>query len=563
MLEVFKLEAAKQISALSGISSETLIPMLEAPKNPENGDMAIAIPRLKLKGNPVQLAKEFAEKIQKNEFIVGATNAGPFLNLRISKTLQRDLLLKSVFEQGSTYGKCEIGQGKKVIVEFSSPNIAKPFHAGHLRSTIIGNFIANVHAANGYETITMNYLGDWGKQYGLLALGFGKYGSEDELLKDPIKHLFDIYVKINVDAESDATIHDQARSYFKRMEDGDAEVLSLWSRFRDLSIEKYKQIYARLNINFDVYSGESQVNEYMEKAYEMLEQKGLIEDSQGAKIIDLEKYKLGKVVVKKSDGTTLYITRDIGAALQRYETYKFDEMYYVVASQQDLHLKQLFKILDLLELGWAKKCYHISFGMVTGMSTRKGNVVFLDDILKEAQETMHSVMLKNENKYAQIEKPEEVADLVGISAVVVQDMSARRIKNYEFNMEQMVSFEGDTGPYLQYAHSRLSSIIRKADRKLDANIDLSTLSEPCALEVVDILAQYPDMVKNLMQGFEPCTVVHYSLKLSRALSACLEQLWVMNQPDHLALPRLVLYTAAKITLGNALRLVGLNPLDRM
>lgn len=347
------------------------------------------------------------------------------------------------------------------------------------------------------------------------------------------------------------------------MEEGDKEVLKLWSHFRDLSIEKYKDTYARLNINFDVYSGESQVDEPMHRAYTMLQEKGLLTESKGAQIIDLEKYKLGKVVVKKTDGTTLYITRDIGAALQRYEKYQFDDMYYIVATQQDLHFKQLFKILELLELDWYKKCHHINFGMVTGMSTRKGNVVFLDDILKEAKDTMHGVMQKNEQKYAQIKNPEEVSDLIGISAVVVQDLSARRIKNYEFNMEQMVSFEGDTGPYLQYAHSRLSSIIRNANREVDPSHSLTTLAEPCAAELVDMISQYPDLVKGLLNGFEPCSVVHYAFALSRSISVCLEQLWVMNQPEEIANPRLVLFTAAKITLGNALKLIGLTPLDRM
>ncbi|KAI9297871.1 arginyl-tRNA synthetase [Neoconidiobolus thromboides FSU 785] len=562
-MDSFKQEIAKQVSEFSGVPVETLLTIFEAPKNPEHGDVALAIPRLRLKGNPAQFAKEYAEKIQSNDYIKSASAAGIFLNIKINRDLLRDLLLKEVVKSGEKYGVNTSGNGKKILVEFSSPNIAKPFHAGHLRSTIIGNFIAKAHTANGYETTTMNYLGDWGKQYGLLALGFGLYGSEEKLEADPIGHLFEVYVKINADAENDDTIHDQARAYFKKIEDGDEEVLKLWSRFRNLSIEKYKQTYARLNINFDVYSGESQVNEYMQRANKLLEEKGLLVESKGAQIIDLEKFKLGKVVVRKSDGTTLYITRDIGAAIQRYETYNFDEMYYIVASQQDLHFKQLFKILELLELDWVKKCHHINYGLVTGMSTRKGNVVFLDDILQEAKDTMHGVMKKNEHKYAQIESPEEVADIIGISAVVVQDLSARRIRNYEFNMSQMVSFEGDTGPYLQYAHSRLSSVIRKANREINLDHPLDTLKEECASELVDMISQYPDIVKGTVAGFEPCSVVHYAFGLSRSISTCLEQLWVMNQPEELANPRLVLFNAAKITLGNAMRLLGLTPLDRM
>ncbi|KAI0244512.1 arginyl-tRNA synthetase [Massospora cicadina] len=567
-LDLFKREAAKQLSALCGKPSESILPLFKRPRNPENGDMAIAIGQLKVEGNPVQLAKEYSEKMLRNEYITKVTSAGSFLNLCFNKEVQRDMLLPSILELGGTYGQNQLGQGKKILVEFSSPNIAKPFHAGHLRSTIIGNFIANVHAANGYQPITMNYLVWYAilvslKFSGLLALGFEKYGSEAKLRDDPIKHLFDVYVKINMEANGDPTIHDQARSYFKNMEDGDEETLKLWSRFRDLSIEKYKEVYARLNIQFDIYSGESKANEYTSLAYKLLEQKGLLKDSQGAKVVDLEPYNLGKVVVKKSDGATLYITRDIGAALQRYDTYKFDKMYYVVSCQQNLHMQQLVKILDLLGLDWAKSCHHINFGLVSGMSTRSGNVVFLDDILKEAKETMHAVMQKNELRYRQVKNPEEVADLIGISAVVVQDLSARRIKNYTFDMEQMISFEGDTGPYLQYTHARLTSILRIANRELDPSIDLSTLTEPCAVEALDVLAHFPDLVKDLMQDFEPSTVVRYALKLSRAVSGCLENLWVLNQPDPVALPRLVLYRAAQITLANSLRLIGLTPLERM
>ncbi|KAG1049101.1 hypothetical protein G6F43_008554 [Rhizopus delemar] len=562
-LDNFKNLIAVQIASLGNLDPVFVYQAIDLPRSLENGDFAIALPRLRLKGNPAAIAKEWANAFVVNDYITEASSAGPFLNFRINKTILTKLTLNMLSQMGEHYGDNKSGNGKTVIVEFSSPNIAKPFHAGHLRSTIIGAFIYNVYKANGWKAISMNYLGDWGKQYGLLAVGFAKYGSEEALLADPIKHLYDVYVQINRDAEAEPTIHDEARSYFKKMEDGDEEALALWRRFRDLSIVKYRDIYGRLNIHFDVYSGESQVAEGMQRAMQMLRERELVEESEGALIIDMEKYKLGKTVVQKKDGTTLYLTRDIGAAMERQEKYKFDKMIYVVASQQDLHLKQLFKTMELMQFDWANKLEHVNFGMVMGMSTRKGTVVFLEDILEEAKETMHEVMRKNETKYAEIDEPERVADEIGISAVKIQDNSARRIKNYDFNMERMCTFEGDTGPYIQYAHARLFSIERRSGIEVNHNADLSLLTEPQAIDLIRTISQYPDLVKSLLNGYEPCNVVTYAFKLSHDISACFENLWVRGAEPAVADARLLMYWSARTTLGNAMRMLGLRPLERM
>jgi len=348
------------------------------------------------------------------------------------------------------------------------------------------------------------------------------------------------------------------------MEDGDEAALKIWSHFRDLSIVKYQEIYARLNIEFDVYSGESQVTDGMNRALQMLHEKNLLTESDGALIIDLNQYKLGICVVQKKDGTTLYITRDIGAAIERYEQYGFDSMYYIVASQQDLHLKQLFKILELLEFEWASKLTHLNFGMVGGMSTRKGTVVFLEDILEETRDSMHEVMKKNEVKYAQIEDPLAVADNIGISAIMVQDASARRIKNYDFDWKRMFSFEGDTGPYLQYAHARLCSIERKTEMEVNPNADLRLLgdSRP-ASDLIAMIARYPQIVRETKRTFEPVSIVGYAMKLSHHVSQALESMYVMGAEKEVAEARLFMYWSARITLGNAMRLVNLKPQERM
>lgn len=415
-----------------------------------------------------------ASKFPASDLIHPPTAVGPHIQffckpLPLAKTvLGRVLTEKAAYGTNGNLGlkdPSDPSKGqKKIIIEFSSPNIAKPFHAGHLRSTIIGGFLANLYTVLGWDVIKMNYLGDWGKQYGLLANGFKYFGNEESLQKDPINHLFEVYVKVNglvseqdgpikalkeqiklkkeksedVTAEEaelaklvDVSEDEKARRYFKSMEDGSPEALALWRRFRDLSIAKYKQTYARLNIDFDVYSGESQVKaESMANALKAMQETGVAEESEGAIIADFTKHgakKLGKAIIVRKDGTPLYLTRDIGAITERDETYKFDKMIYVIAAQQDLHLAQLFKITELTgRKDLADRCEHINFGMVHGMSTRKGTVKFLDDILRDVGDKMHEVMKSNEVKYAQVENPEQVADTLGITAVMVQDMTGKR-----------------------------------------------------------------------------------------------------------------------------------------
>lgn len=502
-------------------------------------------------------------------------------------------MLKMIQNAGEAYGRNDsVGlkdpkdpsQGRqRVIIEFSSPNIAKPFHAGHLRGTIIGGFLSNIYAAVGWDVIRMNYLGDWGKQYGLLAVGYGKYGDEKELQADPIGHLFQVYVKINQDMKAEkeqlaqegkdgdveSKYNNDALKYFKAMEDGDEAALKLWNHFRDLSIEKYKETYKRLNIEFDVYSGESQVTKKsLEEAGQKLKEGGILEESNEAQIINFEHHNakhLAKAVIFRKDGTPLYLTRDVAALRERRDTYNFDKIVYVVASQQDHHLAQLFKIIELMEgKEFSSKCSHLNYGLVSGMSTRKGEVKFLDDILDEAKKTMITVMQKNEAKYVQIEDPEQTADTLGIAAVMVQDMRGKRINGYEFNMERMISFEGDTGPYLQYAHTRVCSVGRKVqiDPSELCKADFSLLEEEKAVAIVRLLAQYPDVLLGAYKVSEPSTIVTYLFRLTHAISASYDILRVHDSEPALRLARMALYDAARQVMHNGMRLLGLTPVDR-
>lgn len=372
---------------------------MDFPNNIKTADFAISVAKLNMfrkdgfkmpPGKPVEVAERWAAETKPSSLILSASADVGYLNILLHPSVTVSAVISAVLKQGPAYGTFDFGKGKTIYCEYSSPNIAKPFHAGHLRSTVIGSFLAKLHKACGYTVISENYLGDWGKQYGLLAVGFAKFGDEKLLKSEPIKHLFEIYVKVNKAAEEDPTIHDEARAYFTRMEKGDPEALKLWREMREMSITEYKKIYARLNVAFDVYGGESMQSEGMVKQLELLESKKLLEvEPKGAKLIDLEKYKLGKVVVVKQDGSTLYITRDIAAAVSRWEKHHFDHQFYVVAKQQDLHFQQLFKTLELMgheEI--SSRCTHINFGMVKGMKTRTGEVVFLTDILDEAQRVM-------------------------------------------------------------------------------------------------------------------------------------------------------------------------------
>lgn len=418
------------------------------------------------------------------------------------------------------------------------------------------------------------------------------FGSEEALEANGIAHLYDIYVKINVLFKPEEDAYKAARkngedvtkletsgllgevkNYFKSMEEGDREKLALWERFRTMSIERYKLNYARLNIVFDEYSGESQVKTTsMDNAEAILKETHVAETNEGATIIDFKKQgapKLEKTVLRNKNGTTNYLLRDVGAAIQRAETFSFDKIIYVVMSQQDVHLAQLFKILDLMGGKYkemSSRMQHVNFGAVKGMSTRRGNVRFLDDILQECATAMHEVMQRNEETYAQIDEPQRVADILGISAVMVQDMSGKRVNDYPFDISRMTSFEGDTGPYLQYAHARLCSIARKAgySREDILGANTSLLREPHAVNLIRVLAQYPDTVQHTLKTLEPATILTYLFRLAHQLFSSYDVLRVVGAAEgpETSLARAALYEAARQVLNNGMRLLGLSPVER-
>ena len=485
-----------------------------------------------------------------------------------------------------------LGQKKKAIVEFSSPNIAKEFHAGHLRSTIIGAFIANLYEDMGWDVVRINYLGDWGKQFGLLAVGWEKYGSEELLQAQPLKHLLDVYVKINAEFKPEETASKKARDeghdtaeieskglfakrnlFFKQMEDGDESALALWKRFRDISIERYIDIYARLGIRFDEYSGESQVKpETVAEVEAVLRERGIYQEDKGSWMIDFPKHgatHLGTAILRGRTGTTTYLLRDVATILDRAKQYSFDQMIYVVSSEQDLYFQRVFKTVELMGLSdLATKLKHVNFGKVMGMSSRLGKVELLSDILDKCGNAMHDVMRTNADKYSQVEDPDAVADTIGITAVMVQDMSGNRINNYPFDIGRMMSFEGDTGPYLQYCHARLSSILRKVNHvdidSAHGNVDFSHLEDSHSAGLLRTMAQYPDATRNALKTLEPSTILTYLFRLTHQLSSSYDVLQVVGAPEgpSATLARAALYENARQVLGNGMRLLGIDPVER-
>ncbi|KAK2768236.1 hypothetical protein FQN54_000088 [Arachnomyces sp. PD_36] len=601
-IDIYRCFIADAIVKLVGCDRDAAFDSIQWTSSIANGDLVIVAPRLKLKGaKPQELAQKIALEFPTTPLVKQPVANGIFVPIYFAGNALSHLVMPYIFDRKRSYGtqlipglkdpESPAAGKKKVIVEFSSPNIAKEFHAGHLRSTIIGSYISNLHESMGWEVIKINYLGDWGKQFGLLAVGWERFGSEELFASNPLRHLLDVYARISALFKPEQEASQQARekgqdtsgiesrglfaernAFFKRMEDGEPEALALWRRFRDVSVERYISTYSRLNIAFDEYSGESTVRtETLQKVERILKEKGLYEENQGSWIIDFRKHgapKLDIAVVRNRMGTTTYLLRDIAAVLERVDKHGFDKMIYVVAAEQDLYFQRLFKTIELMGYtGISASLSHVNFGKVQGMSSRLGTVKLLSDILNECGSAMHEVMRTNEKKYSQVENPDAVADTLGITAVMVQDMSGKRINNYPFDMTRMTSFEGDTGPYLQYSHARLCSIMRKAQISPEdiARADFSLLKEPHAIDILRLMAQYPDVTNRAFEVLEPATILTYLFRLTHQVSSSYDVLKVIGAAEgpEVALARAALYEAARQVIGNGMRLLGFTPVDRM
>ena len=558
--ELIASELAKVIDSLD---QDAILNLLEQPKSSDLGDIAFpafSLAKVERKA-PQAIATEIAEKIDQSAFEkVVAT--GPYVNFFLDKSKISDHVIKSVITAGADYGQQDEGHGQNVTIDLSSPNIAKPFSVGHLRSTVIGDALSNLYRKMGYNTIKINHLGDWGKQFGLLMVAYKKWGSKEAVEANPINELLKLYVRINAEIEHNPELDEEGRKWFKKLEDGDPEATQLWQWFRDESLEEFNRIYKLLDVEFDSLNGEAFYNDKMDEGVQILEDKGLLKESKGASIVDLDDVNLPPAMIKKSDGATLYITRDIATAMYRARTYNFVKNIYAVGQEQSNHFRQLKAVLKKMGFDWSDDMVHVDFGLVTKnrqkLSTRKGNIILLEPTLQEA---ISRAKAQIEEKNPELENKEEVAHAVGVGAVKFYDLKTDRRNGYDFDLEAMVSFEGETGPYVQYAYARIQSILRKANFTPSADATYS-LNDPESWEIIKLLQDFSRIVKRAAENYDPSLIAKYAISLAQAFNKYYAHTRILDEsPEHES--RLALSYSTAVVLKEALRLLGVQAPEKM
>ena len=561
----YKKIVAEQIAKTVGehLSVDEIVSMIEVPKYANQGDLAFPAFTLAkvLRKAPQAIASEIVEAVS-DKHIARAEAMGPYANFFLERSAFADEVLKEVLELGEHYGDWDYGQGRKVVIDMSSPNIAKPMSMGHLRSTVIGNAIANLEKKVGYEPIRINHLGDWGTQFGKLIEAYKLWGSEELVKADPIAELIKLYVRFHEEAELDPTLDDKGRAWFKKLEDGDAEAVRLWEWFRSESLKEFNRVYDLLGVTFDSYNGEAFYNDKMDVVVDMLEDANLLKVDNGATIVDLEKYDLPPALIKKSDGATLYMTRDLAAANYRKNTYDFAKCIYVVGMEQSNHFKQLKAVLKELNLPWSENIVHIPFGLITlngkKLSTRKGKIILLEGVLKEATEL---ALKQIEAKNPSLENKEAVAHAVGVGAVIFHDLKNDRTNNFDFALEEVVQFEGETGPYVQYTHARAMSILRKANHTVDTK-EAFSLTDDDAWEVLKLIENYPNVVRFAEEKCEPSAIAKYVINLAQAFNKYYAHTKVLVE-DEAFNSRIALVQTTASILKQGLALLGVVAPDEM
>lgn len=538
--------------------------LLEKPKHTDHGD--VAFPTFQLaklfRKNPAQIASELAESLSA-DVIDRKEVVGPYINFFLDKKVVSSAVLKEVIEKKEDFGNHTFGENGKVPIDMSSPNIAKPMSMGHLRSTVIGNALSNILTKVGYSPVRINHLGDWGTQFGKLITAYKKWGSEEDVRAEPIKELLRLYVLFHEEAEKDDTLEDEGRAWFRKLEQGNEEAVALWKWFREESLKEFEKVYQRLNIAFDSYNGEAFYNDKMDRVVDLLDEKELLTVDQGAHIVNLDKYDLNPALIKKSDGATLYMTRDLAAALFRKETYDFAQSLYVVGQEQSNHFKQLKAVLKELGFDWADNIHHIPFGLITKdgkkLSTRKGKVVLLEDVLDEATA---QALQQIEEKNPDLPNKDRVSEQVGVGAVVFHDLKNDRLNNFDFTIEEVVQFEGETGPYVQYTRARALSILRKAGQETFQASDAYQLSDAYSWEVVKLLQEYPDTIKRAYDNFEPSIIAKHAVHLAQAFNKFYANVRVLDEHEEKE-ARLALVYAITEILKEDLRILGVESPNEM
>lgn len=555
------------------IGTEEMEPIknaLETPPNPELGDYAFPCFRLSktLKRSPQEIAKDLHGKLEKTESVSEVKIAGAYLNFYINKEIFARETAKKIMTERTDYGRSTEGEGKTIVIDYSSPNIAKPLHPGHLRTTVIGQALYNLYSFLGYHCVGINYLGDWGTQFGKMILAYKKWGKKEEIDRLGIDEMTRLYVKFHDEAEMDSSLDEEARSWNLKMQNGDEEALTLWKWFYDVSIREMERIYKRLHVKFDLYRGESYYNDKMNPVVEELKEKNLLVESDGAMIVDLQSSNMPPCLILRRDGGTLYPTRDIAAAFDRKKEFDFHKSLYVTALDQNLHFAQWIKVVDLMGYDWAKDMVHIPYGMTNfedgKMSTRKGRSIRMEALLEEAAAKTLAII---EEKNPGLENKEEVAEQVGIGALIFHSMYNNRIKDILFSWERMLNFDGETGPYVQYAYVRAVSVLEKAGEdanQLDAEtIDFSLLTDPSAMDVLRILRIFPERIAEAVNKYEPFIISRHLVGLSQAFNKYYHDQVILHSDPEVRKARLALVLCIKNVLWTGLSLLGIARPEKM
>ena len=565
----FKNIIAEQISEKVNLSREEILSYIEKPSNTEMGDFAFPCFRLAkvLKKAPQMIAEELKEKLEIEENLIKEINVvNGYLNFKINNLAITKTLLEEISEKNNSYGESVLGKGKTIVIDYSSPNIAKPFHIGHLRSTVIGSALYKIHKALGYNCVGINHLGDYGTQFGKLIEGYKRWGEEYNIEENPIDELTKIYIRINELCKEDESVLEECRNNFKKLEDKDEYCINLWNKFRSLSLKEFQKVYDLLEVQFDSWNGEAFYSDKMQEVIDILDSKNLLKESEGARVVDLGE-NTPPCIIEKTNGSTTYATRDLAAIMYRARTYNFDKALYVTSYEQILHFKQIFEVAKNLNLDekYTNGLYHIPFGMVqskTGkMSTRDGNIIKLEDLLNEAILRAKQII---ESKNPNLENKEEVARKIGIGAVIFNDLYNSRIKDEIFDWDTMLNFNGETGPYVQYIYVRTNSLLEKAGYmpKIE-NIDYEILQDESSVNVIKQLYRFEEIIKQAAEKCEPYIIARYLIDLAHAFSSFYNNNKIIGEEKNIENARLYLTYATGLVLKKGASLLGINMPDRM
>ena len=546
------------------LTSEEISQLIEIPPKPEMGDFAFPCFRLAKSYHkaPPMIAQDLKESIGDQAFLSEIKVVGGYLNFYVDKAQYAQQIIDK-YNNATDYGCSDQGKDKTICIDYSSPNVAKNFHVGHLRTTIIGNSLYKIFSKLGYKVVRINHLGDWGTQFGKLIVAYKKWGSREAVEEKGIEELMDIYVKFHEEAEKDDSLNDEARAWFLKMEQGNEEALEIWQWFRDISLKEFMRVYNILGMEFDSFAGESFYRDKTADVIKRLTDDGLLKESQGAMIVPLDEYDMPPCIVAKKDGSSIYATRDLAAILYRKATYNFDRCLYVTGLEQKLHFAQVFKVIELMGNDYAKNLVHIPYGLVSlksgKISSRKGNVIFAEDLLRESINKTTSII---EEKNPDIPDKEEVAKQVGLGAIIFNDLYNQRIKDVIFDWNKLLNFDGETGPYVQYTYARASSVLRKIGEVPDT-IDYTLLTDEASIGLLKEIERYPQVIKDAAERYEPSVIARYSIDLAHAFNKFYHECQINVEDETTKYTRTNVVKIARYIIKDALSLLGIQCPEQM